>query len=234
MTPNNQPEQKPVVEMTTFEHEEKPLLRGWSHAFASVAAVIVTIGLLAQTYHDAPRFMSLLIFGVSMIALYGVSSTYHLGNWRGRVFEVLTAIDHANIFVFIAGAYTPICVNLLSGQFRVGMLVTIWILAGLGVICSVFALRVPRWIMTSMYIGMGWISLILLPQVLNAVSLAPVLLLLTGGILYTLGAICYAIRRPNPLPRLFGFHEIFHLCVVAGTVAVTAVIWFWVVPFPRV
>lgn len=209
----------------------KPLLRGWLHAVGAVAALITTFALLASTAGDRPLFLSLLVFGLSMILLYVVSAVYHIGNWPERPRMFLRALDHANIFVFIAGAYTPICVVLLNGAPRVALLVVIWSLALAGVAGSFFTLRMPRGALILLYIGMGWISLILLPQMWQALSLQPVLLLIAGGMLYTLGALIYAFRWPNPLPRVFGFHELFHLLVIAGTVAITATIWVWVVPF---
>lgn len=209
----------------------KPLLRGWLHAVGAVAAVITTFALLAGTAGDRPLFLSLLVFGFSMILLYVVSAVYHIGNWQERPRTLLRTLDHANIFVFIAGAYTPLCVVLLDGTARVALLVVIWGLALAGVVGSFFTLRMPRGALILLYIGMGWISVILMPQLRQAISLQPVLLLLAGGLLYTFGALIYAFRWPNPLPRVFGFHELFHLLVIAGTIAITATIWVWVVPF---
>jgi hemolysin III len=209
----------------------KPLLRGWLHAIGAVAALITTIILLVETAGDQLRFLSLLVFGLSMILLYVVSAVYHIGTWPERRRTILRTLDHANIFVFIAGAYTPICVILFDGVARAALLIVIWGLALLGVVGSFFALRLPRWALALLYIGMGWISLILLPHMVRLISLQPVLLLLTGGLLYTVGALVYAFRWPNPLPQIFGFHELFHLLVIAGTVAITATIWVWVVPF---
>ncbi len=209
----------------------KPLLRGWLHAAGAVAALITTIVLLVETAGDHARFLSLLVFGLSMILLYVVSAVYHIGTWPERRRTILRTLDHANIFVFIAGAYTPICVILLSGASRITLLIVIWSLALVGVIASFFTLRLPRWGVILLYIGMGWIALFLLPQMQHAISLQPVLLLLTGGLLYTVGALIYAFRWPNPLPHIFGFHELFHLLVLAGTAAITVTIWVWVVPF---
>jgi hemolysin III len=209
----------------------KPLLRGWLHAVGAVAALITTIVLLVETAGDRTRFLSLLVFGLSMILLYVVSAIYHIGTWPERRRTILRTLDHANIFVFIAGAYTPICVILFGGVARTALLIVIWALALLGVVGSFFALRLPRWALALLYIGMGWISLILLPHMMRVISFQPVLLLVTGGLLYTVGALIYAFRWPNPLPRVFGFHELFHLLVIAGTVAITATIWVWVVPF---
>ena len=168
-----------------------------------------------------------------MIILYTVSAIYHLGAWQGRWHTVFRSLDHANIFLFIAGTYTPICVVLLSGWVRMGMLSTIWALAIIGMTCSIFTLRIPRWIKASLYVGMGWLSVILLPLIVQTISVQPVLVLFGGGVLYTIGAIVYTLRWPNPFPRVFGFHEIFHLFVVAGTTATAVMIWIWVVPFTR-
>lgn len=143
----------------------KPLLCGWLHAIGAVAALITTIILLIETAGDRPRFLSLLVFGLSMILLYVVRA-----------------------------------------------------------VASFFTLRLPRWVLILLYIGMGWIALFLLPHMVRVISLQPVLLLLTGGLLYTVGALIYAFRWPNPLPHIFGFHELFHLLVIAGTVAITATI----------
>lgn len=214
--------------------EMKPILRGWSHAFAALASVVVTAVLLFQTRHDGLLFGSLLVFGLSMTVLYSVSAIYHIGSWQGRRHSILRALDHANIFMLIAGTYTPICVNVLSGWLRTSVLVLIWTLALAGILGTVLTLRLPRWISTSLYIGLGWVSLITLPELFQQLPWQAVALLVTGGLLYTIGAVIYAFRRPNPLPRVFGFHEIFHLFVIAGSAAFVIMIWIWVVPFERV
>lgn len=212
-------------------HAAKPLLRGWSHAFAAVGALVVTIVLLVQTYDRWPLFGSLLIFGLSMIVLYGVSAVYHIGSWQGRRRAVLRAFDHANIFVLIAGTYTPFCVNVLNGWLRPTVLAIIWLLALAGVLSTVLTLRLPRWIPVSLYLGMGWVSLIMLPALLQLLPVQAVLMLVAGGVLYSIGAVMYALKRPNPLPRVFGFHEMFHLFTIAGGGAFLIAIWRWVVPF---
>ncbi|NJO81405.1 MAG: hemolysin III family protein [Blastochloris sp.] len=209
----------------------KPLLRGWLHAVGAVAALCTTIILLVETAGDRNRFLSLLVFGFSMILLYVVSAVYHIGTWSERRRIILRTLDHANIFIFIAGAYTPICILLLTGSARSILLTVIWSLALAGAVASFFTLHLPRWVLILLYIGMGWIALFLLPQMQQAISIQPVLMLLGGGLLYTVGALIYALRWPNPLPHIFGFHELFHLLVIAGTVAITATIWVWIVPF---
>ncbi len=217
-----------------IDHQVKPLLRGWFHAFAALGAVVATFFLLQRTRDDGPRFISLLIFGMSMIELYTVSAIYHTGSWQGWQRTALRVLDHANIFVLIAGTYTPICVNVLAGSLRVVVLALVWTLAALGVASAALTVRFPRWFSTALYLGMGWVVLIPLPDLVRLLPWQPMVVLLAGGILYTIGAVVYGLRRPDPLPRILGFHEIFHLFVIAGSVAFIIAIWVWVVPFPRV
>ena len=211
----------------------KPLLRGWSHALALVAAVAVTLALALRTRDDPPRLLSMLVYGLSMIALYGVSAAYHLGPWQGRRRTLIRALDHANIFVVIAGTYTPVCVNVLSGWLRPAVLVLIWTLAAVGVASSIFTLALPRRATVALYLGMGWVAVVPAPALVGALPGQAIALLLGGGLLYTAGALVYARRRPDPFPHIFGFHEVFHLFVIAASAAFLAVIWTWVVPFPR-
>ena len=191
----------------------------------------ITVGLLMRTASDLPRFVSVLVFGLSMIVLYAVSSIYHIGRWQGRAYRVLRRLDHANIFLLIAGTYTPICVNVLTGSLRTAILVLIWSLAAAGIGATVLTLHMPRWVGTVLYITMGWVALVPMPALFRALPLEASVMLLAGGVLYTIGGVIYALGRPNPVPRVFGFHEIFHLFVIAGSAAFTLVIWGWVVPF---
>ncbi|HMA36912.1 MAG TPA: hemolysin III family protein [Chloroflexia bacterium] len=214
----------------------KPLLRGWSHAGAAVLAAAITVALCWRSRADLPRLISLLIFGLSMVQLYTVSALYHMGSWRPSRARVLGAIDHSDIFVVIAGTYTPLCFNVLAGWARPAALVTIWLLAAAGVALAIVTTRIDkvnRWLNTGLYIGMGWISILLIPAFAAALSWTAVGLMMFGGALNTVGAVIYGRRRPNPFPRVFGFHELFHLCVIAGGAVFAAVIWIWVVPFPR-
>jgi len=212
----------------------KPLLRGWFHAFAALGAVGLTIGLCWRSAPDLPRLFSMLIFGLSMVFLYSVSAIYNIGNWGGPVGRVLRSLDHANIFLLIAGTYTPICFNMLNGWVRPALLLTIWLLAAGGIILAIFTTKVPRSARTVLYIAMGWVGLLALPAISEALAWEAIGLLFIGGLLYTAGAIIYGRKKPNPFPRFFGFHEIFHLFVIAGSLAFTLAIWFWAVPYPRI
>lgn len=211
----------------------KPLLRGWSHAVAAVAAAVVTALLLLQTYDDPPRFAALLIFGFSMMALYIGSAVYHIGRWTERRRAVLRALDHANIFLLIAGTYTPVGVIVLSGWTRVVVLAIVWTAAALGMLGTMVTLRMPRGVLVGLYIAMGWVAVIALPQLLATLPWQAMAMLMVGGVLYSLGGLVYALQRPNPLPRIFGFHEVFHLFTVAAGAAFVLVMWIWVLPFER-
>jgi hemolysin III len=224
---------KPENQHQVVVIQPKPLLRGWSHAVAAVASLVFTIVLAFVSAYDPPRMLSMIVFGGSMIVLYTVSAIYHIGRWTPRVHRVLRSFDHANIFLLIAGTYTPICFNLLDGWFRVFMLVMVWALAIVGMGLSVLTLKLPRWVSTLLYIGLGWVSLIALPEMLEAIGWTGLLLLAAGGVSYTIGGAIYALKRPNPFPRVFGFHEIFHLFVIAGSVAFAVVVCVWALPYPR-
>ncbi len=211
----------------------KPLLRGWFHPLAAVVSLVATIVLLYRTAHDPPRFISLLIFGLSMVLLFAVSSVYHIGNWSARARAVLRAFDHSNIYVLIAGTYTPICVNVLSGWMRVFVLTLVWAVAVTGISTSWVSTKLPKWATSGIYIAMGWIVLIPMPTLLERLPAVALLTMVLGGVSYTLGGIVYAMKRPNPFPAVFGYHEIFHLFVVAGSAFFAAMVWIWVVPYPR-
>jgi hemolysin III len=213
----------------------KPLLRGWFHAAAAVASVALTLALCLLTYQNIPRLISMLIFGLSMVELYSVSATYHIGtgHWSSNVARRLRALDHANIFVLIAGTYTPLCLALLTGWLQPGILVLIWALALTGVSLASLTLRAPRWVRSVLYVGMGWVSLVALPAFLERLPWPAVGLLLLGGALYSIGALIYALKWPNPFPRVLGFHEVFHLFVIAGSVSFAAVITVWATTLPQ-
>ncbi len=211
----------------------KPLLRGRFHAIAAVGSLFLTIALCWQSRTDLPKLVSLLVYGLSMMELYTVSAFYHIGTWREPVRRKLRALDHANIFILIAGTYTPLCFILLSGWLRPTILIVIWVLALVGIGIATITLHAPRWITASLYVGMGWVVILALPAFLQVVPWTTVGLLLLGGLLYTIGAVIYARRWPNPFPHTFGFHEIFHLFVIAGSIAFAVSIWFWALPFQR-
>jgi len=211
----------------------KPLLRGYLHAFAAVFAIVGTVILLILTIGDVPKQVSLLIYGVSSILLFGWSAFYHIGNWSVPRTVFMRRIDHANIFVLIAGTYTPIVFNVMTGAWRIGILILIWVLAIIGVTTAAPAVHLPRWITAMLYVVMGWVVVAALPQIITLVGVRGVLLLLLAGILYTLGAIAYALRKPTLWSRVFSFHEVFHLATILANGAFFTFMVMYVVPFVR-
>jgi hemolysin III len=207
--------------------EPRPLLRGTLHL---VAALLAPAGLVALMFiADSPRrYVGAAIFSTSLILLYTSSAGYHLIPWSDRLHGVAKRIDHSMIFVFIAGTYTPFCLIVLDYRWGIPMLSIVWTLAAFGVVSAVFWPQAPRRLTVGTYLGLGWIGIIPAVQVVSVMSHGQLSLLALGGALYTIGAIIYAIRWPNPYPRVFGFHEVFHACVIAGSAIHFALIAIYV------
>lgn len=194
---------------------ERPALRGVLHLGAALAAVAGAAWLLLIA--DSPTgYVGAAVFAASLILLYGTSATYHRIAWGPTARRVVKRVDHSMIFVLIAGTYTPFCLH-VSLAWGIPMLSVVWSLAGAGALLKVLWPDSPRWLGVTLYIGLGWVALAAASEVLDVFSAAPIVMLALGGALYTLGGIVYALRRPNPLPRVFGYHEVFHALVVAGS-----------------
>jgi hemolysin III len=211
----------------------KPILRGWSHLGAAVGAAVFIRVLSQQSQIAGPHVVSIVIFALGTLNLYAVSAIYHIGVWRPSTRRRLRALDRANIFVLIAATYTPFCANVLSGWLRPATLVTVWGLAAAGIAYAPFADRSPRWVVVAVYVGMGWICLPMLPAFMAVLPRQAFALALLGGSIYIGGGLIYARQRPDPFPRVFGYHELFHLCVIAGGVIFAVIIWTWTLPFPH-
>jgi hemolysin III len=207
----------------------KPLLRGWFHAVACGGALAFTILIYVRSQ---PRAVALapLLYGLSMVELYAVSATFHLGTWRKAGHRVLRSLDHASIFVAIAGTFTPLCIGVLHGGSGVAILTVIWLLALAGIVLTLRFPRVPRTRRTALYIGIGWTAALLLPALWTTLPHVVVGLLALGGLCYSGGSLVYLRRAPDPLPRILGYHEIFHLLVIAGNALCAAVVWYWIIP----
>lgn len=180
---------------------------------AAAAGIVLVV--LAPT---APGKIGGAVFLAASLLLFGTSGVYHRGNWGARGDAVLRRMDHANIYVFIAATYTPLALLLLAPPSRTLLLVLIWSAALAGLAFRLIWLSAPRWLYTALYIVMGWAALFWLPQFWANGGPAVFLLIIAGGVLYTGGAVVYARKRPNPSPRWFGFHEIFHSCTIAAFV----------------
>ena len=201
----------------------KPLLRGWLH-LGFAPAVFIT-GLILTIF--APTLLGRIgcgVFTLVAVQLFGTSAAYHRGDWRPRTLEIFRKIDHSNIFIFIAGTYTPLSLVLLDGASRVTLLIVAWGIAVLGVIFRIVWVNAPRWLYTLLYVAMGWVAVGWLGQFWSSGGPAIVVLITVGGLLYSLGAIAYATKRPVLSPRWFGFHEVFHSCtILAATCHIIAI-----------
>jgi len=195
----------------------KPLLRGWLHAAMVPAALAAGIVLVALAPEDEAR-LAAVVYVATAVLLFAVSAVYHRGTWGPRADAVLRRIDHANIYLLIAGSYTPFAVLALHGHTRITVLACVWGGALAGVLFRVSWVSAPRWLFTPFYILLGWVAAFVVPQLLHGAGVAAFVLVVVGGGLYSLGGLVYALRRPNPLPRWFGFHEVFHTLTVAAFV----------------
>ncbi|HEY1420804.1 MAG TPA: hemolysin III family protein [Candidatus Dormibacteraeota bacterium] len=211
----------------------KPLLRGWSHAVSTVIAVAGLVALVVITRRDPAKLASMLVYGIGLVLLFGVSGTYHVFNWPPRVKDWLRRADHATIFVFIAATYTPLAFNVLDGWWRVGVLVAIWLCAAAGVIGAAPFLRIPRRILASLYVAMGWVAVVAIVPLTAALGWVAALLIALGGLQYSLGAAAYAFQRPKLWPKVFGYHELFHLAVISASVTFYVVVVRYAVPYHR-
>jgi len=211
----------------------KPLLRGWSHGAAAVVAIAGLVALIVVTRHDPAKLVSVTVYGTGLVLLFAVSATYHIFTWPPRVKEWLRRADHATIFVFIAATYTPLVFNVLGGWWRVGMLAAIWACAAAGVAGAAPFLRIPRQLLASLYLAMGWLAVIALVPLTAALGWVAAALMALGGLQYSLGAAAYAFRRPRLWPRVFGYHEVFHLAVITASVTFYVIVVRYAVPFHR-
>jgi hemolysin III len=205
------PDQGPLETVVTAV---KPHLRGWLHAGMAPLTVAAGIVLIALAPTTSGRIAAT-VFSVTAWLLFGTSAVYHRGNWSPRVAGVLKRMDHSNIFLIIAGTYTPFALLLPHGDART-MLLIVWIGAVAGVLFRVFWVGAPRWLYTPVYVALGWVSVFYLRQLWHFGGPTIVTLIAVGGLLYTAGAVVYGIKRPNPSPRWFGFHEIFHTLTLAA------------------
>jgi len=195
----------------------KPHLRGWLHAgtfpLSLVAGIVLVV--LAEGRRDT---IATAVYATSAALLFGVSALYHRGHWSPRAERLLKRLDHSNIFLIIAGTYTPFSVILLDQRGGTTLLWIVWSAALVGIAFRVLWIGAPRWLFTPVYLALGWVAVFYLGDLLDAGGPAIVTLLAIGGGLYSLGGIVYALRRPDPSPRWFGFHEVFHACTLGAYV----------------
>jgi hemolysin III len=196
----------------------KPRLRGWLHA--GTFPVALAAGVVLVVLADGTRAtIATAIYAASAALLFGVSAAYHRGNWSPRAEKRLKRLDHSNIFLIIAGTYTPFSLLLLQNDGGTTLLWVVWCCALAGIAFRVFWVGAPRWLYTPVYIALGWVAVFYLPEILATGGPVVVTLLAIGGGLYSVGGVVYALRRPDPSPRWFGFHEVFHALTLGAFVA---------------
>jgi len=207
--------------------ELKPRLRGWLHAYAaavSIASGAVMIAVAAAVKGGAAAATTS-IYCATVTLLFGTSALYHRLNWRPATRRLMKRLDHSMIFVFIAGTYTPIAALTLPRTPAMAVLIAVWSGAVIGVGLQTLWPSAPRWLSAPCYIALGWVAVFVMPDLLHNAGVAAFVLIVAGGAVYTAGGIVYALKRPNPVPGVFGFHEVFHLCTLVAAACHYVAIW---------
>ena len=208
--------------------ELKPRLRGWLHAYAALVSIgsgVVLVVVAAATRGGAAG-ASTAVYAATVTLLFGTSALYHRLNWSARGHAIMKRLDHSMIFVFIAGTYTPIAALSLPRATATAVLTVVWIGALFGVALQTAWPGAPRWLSVPCYIALGWVAVFVFPQLMHNSGVAAIVLIAAGGVLYTVGAVVYGLKRPNPWPGTFGFHEVFHLCTLLAATCHYVAIWF--------
>lgn len=196
----------------------KPRLRGWLHAATWPLMLAAFIVLVSLTPGSTLKWGAI-AFMASALLLFGVSAVYHTGSWSPRIHSWLRRFDHANIFLLIAGSYTPFALILLDRGEAAVLLTLVWAGAVLGVLFRVCWVGAPRWLYVPVYLALGWAAVFWMGDFAEAASAAVLVLMVVGGLLYSLGGVVYGFKRPDPFPRWFGFHEVFHSLTIAAFAA---------------
>ncbi len=194
----------------------RPRLRGWSHLVAAVPWAVGTVVLVALASGHPARQAGLALYGAASVWLFGVSGLYHVVTWPPRRRAAWRRLDHANIFILVAATYTPVMLTLTSPAWGISIVATVWVLAAGGIAVSFTPLAVPRGVLAGLYLLLGWVSVVAMPVLAGTVGAGGLALLLGAGLLYSMGAAAYALRRPMLVPGWFGYHELFHALVIAA------------------
>jgi hemolysin III len=193
----------------------KPRLRGVSHQYAFFVALAAGAALVVLARGGEAR-VAAGVYALSLSAMFGASALYHRIDWSPRPAAWLRRLDHSMIFVLVAGTYTPFAVLVLAPALGWTVLAVVWGGALVGIVISLLWIDAPRWLTALLYVALGWVSIVVMPQLWDRAGVLAVALMATGGLLYTAGAVVYARRRPDPAPRVFGYHEVFHVLVIAA------------------
>jgi hemolysin III len=207
----------------------KPRLRGVLHEAGFYVSLPLGVALVASADAGRPRAVAA-VFAASVVAMFGASALYHRGTWSPARRRWLRRLDHAGIYGLIAGTYTPVGLLVLRGGWRTGVLATVWTGAVVGICLRLVWVSAPEWLSALVGVTLGWVGVVVFPQLVRDLGLGPSSLLLAGGLCYTLGAVVYARRRPDPRPAVFGYHELFHAFTLAAVALQYAAIAFFVLP----
>jgi len=207
----------------------KPRLRGVFHEWCFYAAIPVglTLGLVADTTRGR---IAASVFAASVVGMFGASALYHRMNWSPSLRPWLRRLDHAGVFGLIAGTYTPFGLLVLHGAWRITVLAVVWSGVFAAIVLRFVWVSAPKWLGALIGLALGWVGIVVFPQILSRTGIVPSLLVLAGGLSYTVGAIVYAVRKQDPRPTIFGYHELFHVLVVAAVGCQYAAVAFFVVP----
>ena len=207
----------------------KPKFRGVSHEWAFFLSLGLGISLLVIA--DTPRkLLAVGIYTLSLCALFGTSALYHRVSWKTTKARMLMRrLDHSMIFLLIAGTVTPFCLLTMTGTWATAILIAVWSAAALGIVIELIWTGSPKWVSAAIYVAVGWIGALAFPAIVGTAGIAAGLLIATGGLLYTVGAVVYATGRPNPSPTYFGYHEIFHVFVIGAAATHFAAIAFFAI-----
>jgi hemolysin III len=207
--------------------ELRPRLRGWLHAYAAAASIVTGAVLIAvaAAVRGGPAGATTSVYAATVTLLFGTSALYHRLHWGPRGRTVMKRLDHSMIFVFIAGTYTPIAALTLPRTAALAVLAVVWTGALLGIVLKTAWPHAPAWLALPCYIALGWVAIFVFPDLLRNGGVAAFVLLAAGGVIYTLGALVYATKRPDPWPGTFGFHEVFHACTLLAALCHYVAIW---------
>ncbi len=208
---------------------ERPRLRGVFHQYAFFVAVLA--GVVLVLFADAGRErLAMLIYAIALAAMFGVSALYHRVTWRSAsVRKWMRRLDHSTILLLIAGTYTPFALLAFDGALGTAVLIAVWSGAAAGLVLNLLWIDAPTWVTAVVYITLGWVGAVAVPELVGF-GIAPAVLVFVGGALYTVGAVTYALKRPNPIPAVFGYHEIFHLLVIGAAITHFVAIAAFVLP----
>ena len=218
----------PYTPATALPPKVKPLLRGRLHQVAAFLSFPAAAALFLRA-GGVRGHIAAAVYGLTLIGLYTISSSYHVHHWSRKAQLRMRRMDHAMIYVFIAGTYTPFCLLVFHGALAVSVLIAAWVMAGLGVTMQLVPRLSTGRLHNALYIVMGWLVIVGLPQLVSKLSGAQLVLLIAGGLIYTSGSIVLASRWPDPHPATFGYHEVWHTMVVAACVCHFLAVW-WLVP----